>query len=570
VPLTRSASRLFGALFASLLLVPAGAHAAQVNGDPLTVASGDESGQLGVTFTGSGLTEFFGSCVNPQTGEVTPAYNTGFVVVAVEQRDGPGPVSRYGSRWSNVTPIGAPAVTGDGSAGNPYRIEQHFRASDGRLDMRQVITYTNGDTHFRAFYQVTNTSQIQLTIRIAMGSDLAGGGSDRGTGLFDGGPPRFVGGFNPTVGAVAGLSEVTPWSHFEEGYYGDVLARADASPTDPPPNHLLDTIDPKEVDNGVAAQWDVGNLGPGQSTAVEVDWRFARTYNLTPETQAAATGEPAAFTVRTTDLSGRPQSQRVRWTVSGVNSAGGNVRTGDNGTATFEYIGANPGSDRIEAYVDQNDNGQRDEGEALRAATVEWTGPDAPQFGTEVNVRPVRGRVLVRLPRNANVKGKWAEAAQSRFVRLTGHMQLPVGTELDTKRGAVSLTSSKGPTGGVQSSQFFSGRFVVRQSRRQRGLTEIRMSEPMKCTRSSRRGKVVASAVRTRKLWGRGKGRFRTRGRRSAATVRGTTWLQKDTCKTTTTVVREGVVIVRDFAKRKNIRVKAPRRYVARQARKKR
>ena len=93
------------------------------------------------------------------------------------------------------------------------------------------------------------------------------------------------------------------------------------------------------------------------------------------------------------------------------------------------------------------------------------------------------------------------------------------------------------------------------------------MSEPMKCSKSSSRGKVVASAVRARKLWGRGKGRFRTRGRNSSATVRGTTWLQKDTCTTTTTVVREGVVIVKDFAKRKNVRVKAPKRYVARQSR---
>jgi hypothetical protein len=35
--------------------------------------------------------------------------------------------------------------------------------------------------------------------------------------------------------------------------------------------------------------------------------------------------------------------------------------------------------------------------------------------------------------------------------------------------------------------------------------------------------------------------------------VRGTTWLQKDTCKGTLTVVREGTVVVDDKAKRRNI-----------------
>ena len=46
--------------------------------------------------------------------------------------------------------------------------------------------------------------------------------------------------------------------------------------------------------------------------------------------------------------------------------------------------------------------------------------------------------------------------------------------------------------------------------------------------------------------------------------MRGTLWLTKDTCTTTTTVVREGTVIVKDLAKHKNVKVKAGHRYVAR------
>jgi ferric-dicitrate binding protein FerR (iron transport regulator) len=70
--------------------------------------------------------------------------------------------------------------------------------------------------------------------------------------------------------------------------------------------------------------------------------------------------------------------------------------------------------------------------------------------------------------------------------------------------------------------------------------------------------------VRSRRLFGRARGRFRTRGRHSTATVRGTTWIVKDTCTTTTTSVREGRVVVRDLVKRRNVTVRAGRRYVAR------
>jgi hypothetical protein len=49
-------------------------------------------------------------------------------------------------------------------------------------------------------------------------------------------------------------------------------------------------------------------------------------------------------------------------------------------------------------------------------------------------------------------------------------------------------------------------------------------------------------------LWGSGKGRYRSRGNNSSATVRGTIWLTEDRCDGTLTRVRTGRVVVRDFA----------------------
>ena len=541
----------------ALLMLPASAQAAQITGDPLSVSSADDTGRRGVAFTGSQSGEFLGSFPDPQTGAVSPASNAGFVVVVI----GPNGVERYGSRWGNVTPTSAPTVRGNGTEGLPFTIEQSFNGGD-QVSIHQVITYVNGSPSFRAGIDVTNISPDRLDMRISLGADLAGGGSDSGTGVFEPGPPRFVGGFNTTVGAVAGLAEITRWSHFEEGQYSDVLRRADADPRE---DHLRDVVDPAEVDNGAAAQWDVGTVPPGAPFAVEANWRFTHTFDLSPERASLTTGDIATFTVKTRTSAGAAQAGvPIRYSVVGINNTQGSVKTDSEGSATFEYIGANPGSDFVTVYADLNNNDQRDDGEPQRQANVDWSGLEAPTFAKEVNLKPVSGRVLVKLPKGAAVKGKWAHAAQSSFVKLDQVRAVPVGAELDTRAGRVQLTSSVTKAGGgVQTSQFYSGRFTVTQRSRDRGITEMRLTEPLKCQANSK-GKVVSAAKRSRRLWGRGKGRFRTRGRHSSATVRGTAWLTKDSCNSTTTTVREGVVIVKDFGKRKNVRVKAPKSYTAR------
>jgi hypothetical protein len=67
-----------------------------------------------------------------------------------------------------------------------------------------------------------------------------------------------------------------------------------------------------------------------------------------------------------------------------------------------------------------------------------------------------------------------------------------------------------------------------------------------------------------RRLWGKGKGRYRTRGRYSSGTVRGTSWITEDFCDGTRTRVFFGTVRVFDFVTKKTIVVKAGQSYFAR------
>lgn len=187
-----------------------------------------------------------------------------------------------------------------------------------------------------------------------------------------------------------------------------------------------------------------------------------------------------------------------------------------------------------------------------------------PVPGKTMNVKPERGRVLIKYPRGtAPPRSKALQPAGSGFVRLAEAAQIPIGATVDVTRGQIGMTSA-GPGGRIDTGSFYSGQFSVLQPRAGR-FTDLVMNQPLRCARA-RRGKLAPAArrVRSRRLWGRGRGRFRTRGRYSTATVRGTVWLTKDSCTSTTTAVREGRVVVRDRAKRRNITVRAGQRYVAR------
>jgi hypothetical protein len=112
----------------------------------------------------------------------------------------------------------------------------------------------------------------------------------------------------------------------------------------------------------------------------------------------------------------------------------------------------------------------------------------------------------------------------------------------------------------------------VLQSRKRsaKGLTEVRLKGASfrRCGAGSSASPAQAQASRRsrrriRRLRGNGSGRFRTRGRYSSATVRGTDWTVTDRCDGTLTTVKRGRVSVRDFRRRKTITVRAGKRYLA-------
>jgi hypothetical protein len=129
------------------------------------------------------------------------------------------------------------------------------------------------------------------------------------------------------------------------------------------------------------------------------------------------------------------------------------------------------------------------------------------------------------------------------------------------------LTTAQNRAGETQSGKFSAGLFQVLQSRRRKakGLTELRMKGSAARFRSCGRNASASALSRRaiRRLRANAKGRYRTRGRHSAATVRGTKWAMEDRCDGTLTKVKRGKVVVRDFRLNKTVVVTAGKSYLA-------
>ena len=456
--MTRRTASVLAVTTLALVAAPA-AHAATatIDGSPLNITASD-IGSIQISFDGSAGGEFTAQ-------PAQPAY-AGFT--ASLRRTLGGTLSGFsytaggGFLFTPASP--APTVTGDGQT-TPFILTADFDAVAGGIPLAHVaeqIIYANGSSTVEVVYSITNTTTDGSTLsgRFFESADLNVGGNSSGTGTFTATPIRQVGGVNPTNGRTATLFEVTPWTHYQEDANSTIQNIVNSNLATPP--NLADTINPNPVDNGVAVQWDLASLAPGDNTGEGVVWNFANTTSQPP--------------------------------------------------------------------------------------------PPVP--GKAVNVNVVSGQVLLKVP-------------GGKFVPLTNATQVPVGSQLDTTRGRVKLTSAATKAGKTQASDFYDGIFQVKQSVPK---TPGALSTDVVLKRQASRASCSVRSVDKKKgpktvlgkLWGSGKGKFRTSGKYASATVRGTVWLTQDECDGTLIRVKRGTVQVRDLTRHKTVTVKAGHSYLAR------
>jgi hypothetical protein len=195
--------------------------------------------------------------------------------------------------------------------------------------------------------------------------------------------------------------------------------------------------------------------------------------------------------------------------------------------------------------------------------------PPPPVAGQSVVAQVTSGTVFVRVPAGKRIRrgGRGRRSAvvsqTRRFRRYRGKANIPVGSTIDTRRGRISIVSASNLRSGTQRGVFYDGIFQIKQARSSRPVTDAELVTSRRAC-SSDAGRSSQSRKRLGRLWANGKGRFRTKGRYSSATVRGTTWLTEERCDGTLTRVTKGTVAVRDRVARKTVLLTAGQSYFAR------
>jgi hypothetical protein len=183
--------------------------------------------------------------------------------------------------------------------------------------------------------------------------------------------------------------------------------------------------------------------------------------------------------------------------------------------------------------------------------------PPPPKLGQTEDASTVSGVVLIKTTHG--------------FVPLTEATALPSGAVIDARLGSMQLTAAAG-RGKTQTGTFGGAVFQLTQDHQ--GLTTLALQEgtfptapsyaSCKLHKAADAQTASLSSKILQTLHASAHGRFRTRGRFAAATVRGTQWTTSDRCDGTLVSVQLHTVAVTDFVRHITVLVHQGHSYLAR------
>jgi len=205
--------------------------------------------------------------------------------------------------------------------------------------------------------------------------------------------------------------------------------------------------------------------------------------------------------------------------------------------------------------------------------------PGPPVLGKTVNASPVSGIVFIKPPSGKTLGGAADNSALSKgqgFVPLTEARAIPTGSEVDALHGSLTIVTATGNVGKTQNATLAGGMFKISQSRSKisKGLTNLALVEgafkgaptyaTCKAKKSADQATIAALSSKTLQLLKTSAhGKFKTTGRYSSATVRGTIWTIADRCNGTFTHVIRDTVVVNDFVRHVTVILHSGQSYLA-------
>jgi hypothetical protein len=203
---------------------------------------------------------------------------------------------------------------------------------------------------------------------------------------------------------------------------------------------------------------------------------------------------------------------------------------------------------------------------------------DAPVIaGRSAQVTAVSGEVFIKLPKGSKLRARVAQKAPiAGFVPIKGVATVPIGSEIDSRRGQLEIKTAskftkKGQRTGLQQGRFGAGIFKIRQAAKRRAghprkpSTDLVLQTPPGLSRAcaaGSRNRPAKGIVRT--LAATAKGAFRAIGGAATITASDGTWIVSDRCDGTLTEVGRGRVVVRDSKLHRSFTLRSGQGYLAR------
>jgi hypothetical protein len=484
-------------------------------GSPLTVSVGT-LGECQSSYPNVGVNFFppegtLGDCgfflAFPKTpaGQPTPLQGT---VYGFQGSAGPG-IPTDGEGGMEYTFVEQGPATGSGTVAEPYADVTKFKVRDAGTSKDYALvtdktTYVNGEPQFTSTYTVENITgkggetapSATLYFHAIYAGDLFVANDDHGTGVFLGGPPRFIGGQNPNTGTLGGFIEATPaWSNWQEGFWDGPEPYEPTIPEDKgiwnavrtsaaATSVFNNTIDPNLIDNGAGVSWDdhlTSGLAPGTSASYSIVNRsqVPTALGVQPVSQSHTVGQTATITVTATDNVGNPYPNRsLVYSIGGANPKSGSVTTNASGVATISYVGTAAGLDTMQMFLDLAGTGVQASQDPAAAAQITWApAPPAPTPNSTYKVQSIKANsngtitivfvptqggtatVSVTVPtgtiaRNEAIAAKKAKKCKSNQIKLKGKCQPKITTSgkvSATGVAGVPLTLTVKPSGKVTS-----------------------------------------------------------------------------------------------------------------------
>jgi hypothetical protein len=188
-----------------------------------------------------------------------------------------------------------------------------------------------------------------------------------------------------------------------------------------------------------------------------------------------------------------------------------------------------------------------------------------PQHGISVLAQRAQGTIKVKKP---GKKG---------FKNLKKVESIPVNSVVDTRGGRVEVTAATGNLGDTHpdnSVAFYQGVIRIKQKGARNARANAQLVGKLNCPARTPAGAkaqkssgpiATTSRKRRRRIWGSGSGNYSTSGQGGTGSVRGTTWLTKDTCHGTFFKVTNGIgITVHDFDLNRRVQLGPGQNYFAR------